>query len=66
MLTTVEIRPRENQIAGRIETIALQQALEREFPEFKNMASNKDIYQIGMDELYRAKEAKKMEEAEER
>ena len=66
MLTTVEIRPRENQIAGRIETIALQQALERAFPEFKNMASNKDIYQIGMDELYRAKEAKKMEEAEER
>ena len=47
-LCTIEIRPRENQITGRLGILAVKKVLEQGFIGLDKMASNSDIYRIGM------------------
>ncbi len=48
----IEIRPRENQILGRLGLLEIKQALEDEFPDLKDMVSTANIYEIGIAESY--------------
>lgn len=45
---TIEIRPRDNQIIGRILLLQIKKELEEAFPELQNLVSNANIYEIGM------------------
>lgn len=54
-LCTIEIRPRENQITGRLGILAVKKVLEQGVARLSNMASNSDIYRIGMEDQLKQK-----------
>ena len=54
-LCTIEIRPRENQITGRLGILAVKKVLEQGIAGLSNMASNSDIYRIGMEDQLKQK-----------
>ena len=56
-LCTIEIRPRENQITGRLGILAVKKVLEQKIPGLDKMASNSDIYRIGMEDTLKIKNA---------
>lgn len=55
-LCTIEIRPRENQITGRLGILAVKKVLEQGFKGLDKMASNSDIYIIGMEDITKYKD----------
>lgn len=57
-LCTIEIRPRENQITGRLGILAVKKVLEQGFKGLDKMASNSDIYRIGMEDQLKQKTSK--------
>ena len=54
-LCTIEIRPRENQITGRLGILTVKKVLEKKIPGLDKMASNSDIYRIGMEDTLKIK-----------
>ena len=51
-MPTIEIRPRENEILGRLELLEIKQKLEEVFPMLRNLVSNANIYEIGVADSY--------------
>lgn len=51
-MPTIEIRPRENEILGRLELLEIKEKLEEAFPILKNLVSNANIYEIGVADSY--------------
>lgn len=51
-MPTIEIRPRENEILGRLELLEIKEKLEEAFPMLKDLISNANIYEIGVADSY--------------
>lgn len=51
-IATIEIRPRENEILGRLKLLEIKEKLESAFPHLKEMISNANIYEIGVADSY--------------
>lgn len=51
-IRTIEIRPRDNQIVGRILLLQIKKELEQAFPNLRKCISNANIYEIGMVDSY--------------
>ena len=63
-LCTIEIRPRENQITGRLGILAVKKVLEQGFIGLDKMASNSDIYRIGMKGMLKQKNVEPINDEE--
>ncbi len=51
-IRTIEIRPRDNQIIGRLTLLEIKKKLEEAFPILRDLNSNANIYEIGMADSY--------------
>ena len=51
-ISIIEIRPRENQIVGRLDLLEIQQVIENKFPQLKSMSSTANIYEIAVMQSY--------------
>lgn len=51
-ISTIEIRPRDNQIIGRMTLLEIKRRIEEEFPNLKELVSSSNIYELGMKDVY--------------
>ncbi len=49
---TIEIKPRDNQIIGRVLLLQIKKELETAFPDLQSAITNANIYEIGMVDSY--------------
>ena len=60
-LSTIEIRPRDNNVNGRIDLKEIQHIIEREIPGLQGMISKDNIYAIGMSRICKQYERRPLE-----